>query len=854
MELLEREHALTLLSAARDDAAAGCGRVVVVSGEPGIGKSALVERFVAELGAHIRVLLGSCDDLSIPRPLGPLRDLIGSVSTSLAEAIAADAPPYEIHRLLVEELALPPRPTVLVLEDVHWADKATLDMITVLARRVTSLPALLVLTSRTGETPPGHPLAAAIGSIPAGATSFVELAPLSEAAVAAIAGERAGAIYAATRGNPFFVSELAECDEGAAVPPSIAASVVGRAASLGDAGRKLVELISVVPGRISTAVLDTAVPDWVEAAEEPERRHLLEVRPKHVRFRHELARHAIRESLTAATRRQLHAQVLEALLATHSNPADIVHHAEEAGAESVVGEYALVAARRAAAVESNCEALAHYRRALDFIDLLPPSEQASMLEELTTTAYYVGNLDEAFAAVQSAMDIHRELANEEGVGRCMRLLSRLHWFVGDGATARATADEAASILEPLGDSSELARAYSGVAQLAMLNDDAEGSLSWGRRALELATRLGDEQTRAHALVTLGSTEMQLDPDDVGTLLHAHDVADRVRNPHEAARALSNIAYTHMTWARPQPALEYAQKALAYAQEHEVDNLATYNATTIAWLRLRAGEWDAAERAARGRIETGRTVPELVAKTVLAELAVRRGDGGADARLVELTVEVERTGELFRIAPVVELLAEHALLHGSSPPVERLEELRASAPTGAIEMRLAAWAAVSGVETDAARAGDSPAYVAMQRRDWRAAADAFGKIGWTYDAALMLSLLDDPQSLAEGVEIARNLGAVPLCDRIARRMRDLGLRVPRGPRRATRDNPAHLTARQLEVLALLGDGLTNAEIADELVVSLRTAEHHVAAILTKLGARDRREAGRRAVTLGALAVR
>ena len=121
-------------------------------------------------------------------------------------------------------------------------------------------------------------------------------------------------------------------------------------------------------------------------------------------------------------------------------------------------------------------------------------------------------------------------------------------------------------------------------------------------------------------------------------------------------------------------------------------------------------------------------------------------------------------------------------------------------------------------------------------------------GWTYDRALMLSLLEEEEPLVEAIEIARGLGAEPLTRRVAERMRELGLRVPQGPREATRANPAGLTARQLEVLALLAEGLTNAEIAERLVVSTRTAEHHVAAVLTKLGAPTRREAARRASEL------
>jgi DNA-binding NarL/FixJ family response regulator len=137
---------------------------------------------------------------------------------------------------------------------------------------------------------------------------------------------------------------------------------------------------------------------------------------------------------------------------------------------------------------------------------------------------------------------------------------------------------------------------------------------------------------------------------------------------------------------------------------------------------------------------------------------------------------------------------------------------------------------------------------MAAADWRRAADELGAIGWPYDRALVLSLLDDEDALVEALEIARRVEAEPLERRIAARLRSLGHRVPAGQREATRANPAGLTARQLEVLALLAEGLTNAEIAERLVVSPRTAEHHVAAVLTKLGATTRREAARRAAEL------
>ena len=856
MELLERDAALAKLSEAYDAAAGGRGRVVCVSGEPGIGKTALVRRFLDDLSEEARVLLGTCDDLSIPRPLGPLRDVAASAGPKLGEALRRDAPAHDVQELVIVELEAPPRPAVLVLEDVHWADDATLDTVTLVGRRIGGLPALLVLTMRGGEAPPGHPLRAALGAIPAGDLSVVELEPLSREAVLSVAGEAAEELYASTGGNPFYLTELLAARGEAEPPASVANSVLGRLSRLDDDARALVELVSVVPNRVAATVLDATLPNWVGAAEEPERRRLLEVEPAHVHFRHELARNVVRSSLPIARRRALHAEVLEALLAEDADPADIVHHAEAAGAQEVVAEYALVAARRAAALESNREAHSHYRRAADFFDRLPDGERARALEELATAAYLAGRLDDAFRAIDRAIAIHAGLSDRAALGRCTRVLSRLHWFAGDGEPARARAREAVEILEPLGESVELARAYSGVSQLAMLQDDASAARGWGERALGLATRLGDESTRAHALVNIGCAAVQRDHRDTGALLDAHEIADAIGEREDATRALGNLGYVLMTWARPAEAVRHARRALAYAERHEVHAYVSYVSTGLAWMRLRAGAWAEAERITRGELERGITVVQLLAMTVLTELAVRRGDGDAAARLTDLTAHAERAGELQRLVPVVELMSEAALTDGARMPIERFEQLaELTGPRGRLagrfSERLAGWAAVAGVELETDSAGDGP-YEAMRRRDWHTAADRFGELGWTYDRALVLSLTNEQASLVEALEIARTLGAAPLARRAAERMREHGLSIPQGPRHATRANPAGLTARQLEVVDLLVEGLTNAEIAERLVVSPRTAEHHVAAVLMKLDVESRRDVERRAAELGIVA--
>jgi DNA-binding SARP family transcriptional activator len=766
--LLEREGALAELGRAFAAARLGSGQIVCVQGEPGIGKTTLVTRFLERLPPSTRSFLGTCDDLSTPPPLGPLREL-----APLADAVAAGATPYDVHTLLVAELETPPRPTVLVLEDVHWADEATLDVITVLGRRIGALPSLLILTYRAGEVGPGHPLHAALGGVRPETATVITLEPLSEAAVAALVGEGAAAVYAATRGNPFYVTELSTAAPGTDLPATVANAVRGRAARLDDDARRLVDLVSVVPGRVRVAVLDTVMPNWPDAAEEPERRQLLRVDEASVRFRHELARHAIGSSLTMTTRRRLHHEILDALIDAVADPAEIVHHAELAGAAEVVRSYRPVAARRAAKAGANREAFVHYQKATTADQGRTANERACLLEELTSTAYAIGRLDVAFPSLYEATTIWKALGEREGVGRCTRIMSRLHWTVGDGAAAREQAAASVAILEPLGESVELARAFSGMSQLAMLAEDADAAFSWGEQALELATRLGAESVRAHALVNIGTMKFELSPHSGGPLLAAYQIADAAGDFHEGSRALLTHGFCLYGWALTDQAEPALERARAYAEEYEIDVLGAYIAASLASLRLRMGEWDEAERLIAEISHPPGMVSHLVADRALAELAVRRGDPDAAERLARVTALADRSGELQRIVPVLEIAAEHALLSGDPAPVGRFERVlgqirRVGGRPGWAAARTIASAALSGIEADV-ECPPYPPWAEMARRDWRAAADAFGRARWPYDRALMLAQLDDPEALREAIAIAEQLGAAPLARYAAARL-------------------------------------------------------------------------------------
>ena len=853
VDLFERGPHLATLRAACAEAVGGHGGVVLVEGEPGIGKTSLVSRFAQELGGVARVLWGGCDDLSIPRPFAPLADITGEVSTDLVNELLGGSRPDEVRRLVLAELA-GTEPTVLVLEDVHWADAATLDLVMGMGRRIAALPALLVLTYRGGEVAAGHPLWRTLAALSGGGARNLVLAPLSREAVAAMVGEEVDRVFAMTGGNPFFVAQLAASAPDA-LPPSVSNAVLGRASRLPEGSRQLLELVSMVPSQVAPELLDRVVPGWAQAAEEPERRGLLTVGPRHVRFRHELVRAAIRSSVPVARRRELHARVLQALLDASADAAEIVHHAEEAGELDAVAEYAPIAARRATALGAHREAYAHFRRATEFADRWDAADRARLHEELAESAYAVDRLSEALPELEQALDLYRGLEDRGAVARCLRRRSRFHWYAGEGSRAREDAGAAVKTAESLDDGSELARACAAVAQLAMLAADLPDARRWGDRAVALAERCGDHRTRAHALVTLGDNHAIEDPDDWLPLLAAHETADRLGERHEAARALVGLVDVNFCWVQPALAQEFNQRGLAYSREYQVDTLLAFQTAMEAWLQARRGEWAEASRNATAEAARGSTLTQLLAELVLAELAVRRGDPEAAAMLDRVRDRAERSDEIQWVGPVVELEVEQAVLHDLPMPRARLEHAHRVAGggwgrDGWAGPRLTGWAALAGVDLPPVPRSPVP-HAAMARRDWAGAAAVYAEVGWAYDQALMLSLVDDAASLGEALSIARRLGANPLAARVQRRMRALGLRVRRGPQRATRSNAAGLTARELEVLCLVAEGLTNAEIADRLTMSPRTAERHVSAVLGKLGVDRRRHAVRRAAGLGLL---
>jgi len=889
MRLLEREPALADLGAALAAAVTGRGRVALISGEAGMGKTSVVRTFLAGLDADVRVLEGACDDLLTPRPFGPVHDVSRSARPALARALA-EGPAQSIFTALLDELTDgAARPidgsaaTVLVVEDVHWADDASLDALAFVARRIEGLRALLVLTYRDDEVPVVSLLQRVLGGLRAPVAVRIPLGPLSARAVTELAGEPGAGlrVFASTGGNPFFVTELLAAEakgagasqrapaseertasesrpsaaEQEGLPASVSQAVLARVARLPAPTRALLNLLAVVPTRAEIGLLDAVSPGWPEAAAAAEERGVLTVHGGAVAFRHELARRAVEEAMPRSRSRQLHACVLSALRARGADPVELVHHAERAGDDDTLLLVAPLAARAAAAAGAHREAAAHYGRALKLADRYPAVERADLLEAFTVEASTTCLIGDAMRAAEQALALREAQADPSGVGRNLRWMSTLAWLSGRRAEMERQLTAALEVLEVQSPGPDLAMAYSDLAvRIGLYGGQREETERAVADAVALAAAVHDPAVLDYVHVRVGLVHAALFADD-GPLQRSLDRARQDRHHLEAGMAYQGLAWDAVLRRDWTTARRWIGEGVEYLEPREILGPLRYLRGLQATTELAAGDWTAAEATARWVLaqEGGQGITGVHASATLARLHVRRGDiGKATSAVQELWEVAETCGLLHHIAPAASALAEHAELTGrwetAVPPLRSTRALAGRLRMPQVANEASYWLCRAG-DLDPgvlgeARDTDDP-YVLRGTGDWRAAARRWEQLGCPFERAAALADADDEEALLAAMKLADDLGAVALADRVRRRLRGQGIKgVPRGPQAATRANPAGLTARQLDVLELVREGLTDAEIAQRLVLSVKTVNHHVAAILAKLGADNRRDAARR----------
>ena len=860
MRLLERDAQLDGLRAALERARRGSGSIVLVSGEAGIGKTSLLAEFADRVAGRARVLSGCCEDLVTARTLGPFRDMAGD----LVGVPVGPGPPERdaLLDVLLAEMGFAQRPAVVVVEDAHWADQASLDVLTVLARRVPALPALLVISYREEELGADHPFWRVVGGLAGPAILRLELTGLSDTAVAQLAAEVGvdpAPVAAAADGNPFLVTELLAA-AGTGVPSSVRHAVLARVSALPPACREALERLAVVPAEVRSGLLSVLVED-LAVLEPAERRGILLSSFGGVRFRHELARRAVAEALPGSRRTALHRRVLAALVAAGAEPSRLVHHAVAVGDDAAVARYAAAAAREAAAADGHREAVTSADLALARPAELTEPAAAELHGLAARAAYALNRFGDAARHADRAVALWDSAGTTPlGLGQALLISARMSTLLADPAAARAKAARALAVLEPLGPTRELALAHSTLGSQDTLQARFTEAVSRLDVALELARRTGADDVVAHALNYRGvSLASRGDDRGLADLRESVELASRLGHADYLTLAAHNLAVILLRSARVAEAEPYLRLGAAVAREHRLDTAAFRIEAQQCYGLILRGRWEEAERRLRTLLDAGGD-PGASAVNPLAflgRLLTRRGDPAA-ARYVERAWELAAaTGEDQKRAVAAGARIEWLWLTGDRAGVRaegaRLLEVAIRAQHAFLRAEVLRYRRRAG-EDVAPFPGCPAPFAAGIGGDWAAAARLWEQAGNPYEQALELTEAPDVETVLRGLAILDGLGATAAAAMCRRRLRRAGVPgIPRGPRAATRANPAGLTDRQLEVLGLLVAGRTNAEIAARLVVSPRTVDNHVAALLRRLGVRSRRDARGAAASLGVLPV-
>jgi len=860
-ELLEREPFLANLGAALAEAARGHGQLVLIGGEAGVGKSSLVRRFCEDHRASARVLIGACDPLATPRPLGPVFDIASELGSEVRSLLRVEARRAELFQAVFRELSAGGKLTLTAFEDIHWADEATLDLLRFLGRRLGSSRALLLATYRDDEIGRNDSLRLLLGDLASlSVVRRVTLPPLSESAVRVLAkdtGFDPSNLYRQTAGNPFFVTEVIAAGTSG-IPTTVRDAVLARAARLAPASREVLDAAAAIGPRIERWLLDAVAGGHPQAVDDCVAAGMLRWDGENLAFRHELAQAAIEQAISPSRRRLLHGAILDALHRA-GGPEDLsrlAHHAEIAGDRDAVLKYAPAAARAAARVGAHREAVEQYDRALRFAEDLPDQTRAELLEGRSLVTMLTDQLPEVIADRKDALAIWQRLGNLPKQSENLRWLSRMLWVAVRLTEAEEASRAAVEVLEGLPPSHELAMAYSNMAHFEEVRYRNADALAWGERAMALARELDDTEVLLHAMNNIGKAQLQ-DDDDHGWELLAESLrlARQAGLVEHAARALFNQAQTALWRYELDAADHYLEEGVAFCVAHDVES---WQRILQAWRTqylLDRGRWrEAAELADWGlRHSRSADMHRIELLVVHGRLQARRGEPDAAASLDE-ALELTSAGTEFQwIFPVRAARAEAAWLRGDL--ASTLAEARVCFDIArqrgnrraAGELAFWMW---RGGATDPPPRGTPEPYRSHIAGDWSGAAARWRELGCPYETAQALAEGDDEEALRRALQEFERLGARPAALRVLRRLRQRGVRgIARGQRATTRASPANLTLREIEVLQLLSAGLHNAEIAQRLFLSERTVDHHVAAILGKLNVDSRRAASREAERLG-----
>lgn len=866
MPLIERDTQLTVLDSYLDDAASGHGRLVWVGGEAGIGKSSLVAAFIEQVHSKARVALAYCDGYSTPSPLAPVRELLLALPANVWPANASRA---EVFANFMAALRNTDHelPYLVVVEDAHWADQATLDLLLHCARRVHACRALVLATYRSEEVDGSEGLQLTLGTTAsASGTRRLDVPALTVAGVSALVAASGGAttervdarsLHDLTLGNAFYVTEVlaSGLDD---IPDQCRDAVLARVLTLSPRSQAALEVVALAGARAELDFVNDLLDGGLADLDEALRRGLLTEADGAVVFRHEIARRVVESGVPAGRRVFQHRRIHGELSARGADAARLAHHAALGNLTAETVEHAHQAGREAAELGAHREAVRQYEQALLHAGRLqgesaPDAEElADLYWRLGYELYVTGRTGDAVRAVVAARDLWERQGEQTRVGDAWRCLSRLLWFEGHVSDAEAAADRALEVLDTPESTPtpELAYALSNKAQLRMLSSDGAGTREWGGRTLDLLDELPESQLRtelrAHVLNNLGTIEVV--EGDVGSgiamLTDSLDLSRTAQLHEHAARAYVNLSSTAISQRRHSDARHTLDEGLEYCSERDLDSWTSYLLAIDAELHLQAGEHELAEARAQ-EVLSRPSLPNyarLGPWTTVAQVRGRRGIPGGQELIERAVALSEEIGEVQAVAAVVAARAELSWIAGddaraaelASTCIELVETYDCRWNRGSV-LRWLGPDALPAVHREVA-----PPYAAELRGAWREAAALWAKLGCHFDEALALARGGEPEMLVAAIGLFERIGAHAPAARCRKDLRSLGRSAPPAPGAARRSHPFGLTRREAEVAELLTDGLTDSEIAERLVISRRTAEHHVAAVLVKVGVDSRRD--------------
>jgi DNA-binding CsgD family transcriptional regulator len=952
--LVGRDGELAALRDALKRARSGEPAAVLVGGEAGVGKTRLVEEFqraAATEGAQ--VLTGRCVELGEEGlPFAPfaaaLRELMRRDGRSAfagfeaefarllpelgpagPEASADRGHLFDLVVGLFERLATE-RPLVLVIEDLHWADRSTRDLISFMVRSARGARALFVATYRSDELHRGHPLRPFLAELDrVRGIERLDLDRLDREGTAEIlhhlvGGEPAAllvdSVFDRAQGNPFFIEELAACTDskvGCTLPASLRDLLLSRVDRLAEPAQRILRIAAVGGTRLGHRLLAraAAVPDveLEEGLRAAVAAQLLVANPEGgYEFRHALVREAVHDDLLPGEHARLHARYAAAveaepdLVAAGRAAAEIAHHWHAAQDYPRALPAAVVAAEEAGARYAYAEKSQLLDRALQLWEVVPDAEallgmdHLALLEKSLAAAIKAGDYARALGLARAALD---EVDSSAEPLRAARLLERraklLRTFgKSDGATELRRAYELAGHVD---DAAQRATLLADLAD-ALIPVDREGGARIAQEAAAVAQDLGDAGAAVSAAITFGRVCSRLLSVEAG-LVEMQRATERAQAAGDLAvrvRALVNMSDLLFEVGHYAESARWAEDGWPDAQRLGLDRTAgMFLLTNHAEALLALGRWDEAEArlAEAYRLDPPGTLglPHLVLRS---QLRLARGDARA-GELVGRTVgflsaaylapqsrltvhELRLTATLAAGDVVGALAAARIALDGPGLDASvlaaepryawpLLATVARAAAAGSDEELAARVRTVAGqvparYPAEQAYAAEVAALLAGPDADpeqvcaaWQTAVLAWRLDGQPYPLSRVLLAYAESaaataergaaaDALAEAGAIASQLGATPIVDAVATLGRRLGVRGAAGAAGASGEV---LTGRELEVLRLVAEGLSNRRIAERLFISPKTASVHVSRIIAKLEASNRVEAAVLARRLGLL---